>query len=88
VIAPPPIRPPKGAAAEKFAGAEARNAGHAQALAEVASELGCPLFNAGRVVSASGVDGVHLDADQHLILAHALAMEAAALLDKAADAGH
>ena len=87
VIAPPAIRLPKGAAAEKFAGAEERNAGHAQALAEVAGQLGCPFLNAGRVASASGVDGVHLDADQHLILAHALAMEAAALLDKAADAG-
>ena len=82
VIAPPPIRTPKGAAVHKFAGADTRSAGLAQALAETAAELQCAFFNAGRVVAASGLDGVHLDADQHLILAHALAKEAAALLDK------
>jgi lysophospholipase L1-like esterase len=84
IVAPPPVRTPKGAAVQKFAGADTRGVGLAQALADIADELGCPFFNAGRVASASGVDGVHLDADQHLILAHELAKEAAALLDKAA----
>ena len=84
MIAPPPVRTPKGAAAQKFAGAETRGVGLAQALVEVANELDCPFFDAGRVASTSGIDGVHLDADQHLILAHALAKEAAALLDRAA----
>ncbi len=84
VIAPPPVRTPKGLAAQKFAGADVRSAGLAQALAETAKELRCPFFDAGGVVSASGVDGVHLEADQHLSLAQALAKEAAALLDKSA----
>lgn len=84
VIAPPSVRTPKGAAEQKFAGAQTRGVGLAQALGEVANELDCPFFDAGRVASASGIDGVHLDADQHLILAHALAKEVAALLDKAA----
>jgi lysophospholipase L1-like esterase len=83
ICAPPPARTPKGAIAPKFEGADARAKGLAEALADVAGELGCPFFDTGRVVKVSAIDGVHLDADQHLLLAHALAKEVAALLDKA-----
>ena len=55
-------------------------------MAEVATELGCPFFDAGRVVTTSAIDGVHLDADQHLVLAHELAKAVAVLLDRAAAA--
>jgi lysophospholipase L1-like esterase len=72
--------------APKFGGADVKGQGLAEALAEVAAELGCPFFDAGRVVKTSAVDGVHLDADQHLVLAHELAKAVAVLLDKAADA--
>jgi lysophospholipase L1-like esterase len=84
IVAPPPARAPKGAIAPKFEGADAKSKGLAEAFAAVATELGCPFYDAGRVVKASAVDGVHLDADQHLVLAHVLANEVAALLDKAA----
>ena len=72
VVAPPPIGEPRGAIAPKFAGAGAKGAGLADAYREVAATLGCPFFDAGSVVSASRVDGVHLDADAHVVLGDAL----------------
>ena len=40
------------------------------------------LIRAGRSTTST-VDGVHLDADQHLVLAHTLAQRVAGLLDAA-----
>ena len=37
------------------------------------AELGCHFFDAGGVTGASRIDGIHLDADQHLVLGKALA---------------
>ena len=45
----------------------------AAAFREVAETLGCTFFDAGSVVSASRVDGVHLDAEAHRVLGDALA---------------
>jgi lysophospholipase L1-like esterase len=84
IVAPPPARTAKGTMARKFEGADAKSTGLTEALAEVATELGCPFFDAGTVVKVSAIDGVHLDADQQLVLAHVLAKEVAALLDQAA----
>jgi lysophospholipase L1-like esterase len=86
IVAPPPARTAKGAMAPKFDGADVKSKGLAVALADVATELGCPFFDAGRVVTTSAIDGVHLDADQHLVLAHELAKAVAVLLDRAATA--
>jgi lysophospholipase L1-like esterase len=86
IVAPPPARTAKGAMAPKFDGADVKSKGLAEALADVATELGCPFFDAGRVVTTSAIDGVHLDADQHLVLAHELAKAVAVLLDRAATA--
>lgn len=73
VVAPPAITPAQGPATPKFEGGHLRCAGMAAALEEVARTLGCHFLDAGRVVTASPVDGVHLDADQHARLAQALA---------------
>lgn len=73
VVAPPPIREPKGPIAAKFAGGEARCAGLAEAYRRVCAELGCHFFDAATVTTASEADGVHLDAAQHQVLGHALA---------------
>jgi lysophospholipase L1-like esterase len=81
IVAPPPLRTPKGAIAPKFEGAAVKGKDLAIELERVAAELGCPFVDAGKVVSTSTVDGVHLDADQHLVLAHALAQRVASLLD-------
>ena len=73
VVAPPPIRGPKGPIAPKFAGGEKKCRGHAAALAEVARLERCRFYDAATVTTSSPVDGVHLDADQHEVLGRALA---------------
>jgi lysophospholipase L1-like esterase len=80
VVCPPPIRSPRGVLLEKFSGAEQRCAGLADAYRAVCSELNCKFFDAASVTSASRVDGIHLDADQHLALGRALADVVAAIL--------
>jgi len=59
--------------AEKFRGADLKCAGLADAYAQVAASLGCHFFDAQSVTGTSDIDGVHLDADQHLRLGNALA---------------
>jgi lysophospholipase L1-like esterase len=81
VVAPPPIATPTGTMAAKFAGAERRSAGLADAYARVASEERCRFFDAGAVTASSTVDGVHLDAVQHAVLGRALAATVAPLLE-------
>jgi lysophospholipase L1-like esterase len=72
VVAPPRTATPAGAVADKFAGARDRSEGLDAAFAAVAAELSCAFFDAGRIVTVSPVDGVHLDADQHDVLGRAL----------------
>jgi lysophospholipase L1-like esterase len=85
IVAPPPVRTPKGPIAPKFDGAAVKGQHLASELEAVAAELGCAFFDAGKVVTTSNVDGVHLDADQHLTLATALAAEVMRLLDRTQD---
>jgi lysophospholipase L1-like esterase len=80
VICPPPICSPQGVLAEKFSGAEQRCAGLADAYRTVSSELGCHFFDAATVTSSSRVDGIHLDADQHVALGSALSDVVAPIL--------
>jgi lysophospholipase L1-like esterase len=80
VICPPPIRAPQGVLAEKFSGAEEKCAGLADAYRTACTDLGCHFFDAASVTSSSRVDGIHLDADQHLSLGRALAEVVAPIL--------
>lgn len=80
VVAPPPIRTPKGPIAPKFEGGENKCVGLAAAYEKVCQELGCQFFDSGAVISSSEVDGVHLDAEQHLDLGKALAKVVAPIL--------
>jgi lysophospholipase L1-like esterase len=80
VVCPPPISTAKGVLAAKFSGAEQRCAGLAEAYRAVASDLGCQFFDAASVTASSRVDGIHLDADQHLALGHALTAVVARML--------
>lgn len=82
VLAPPPIRDPRGPIAPKFAGGEAKCAGLAEAYAKVSAELGCHFFDAATVTPSSRVEGVHLDADQHLKLGEAMAGVVRSLLTR------
>ena len=80
IVAPPPAREAKGTMVPKFQGAEQKCVGLPAALENVARDRGCGFFDAGNVISVSQVDGVHLDADQHVILGRALAKAVAPLL--------
>ena len=80
VAAPPPIRKPKGPIATKFAGAEDKCSGLAEAYMAVARGLDCAFFDAATVTTSSKVDGVHLDADQHAALGEAMAKAVIPLL--------
>ena len=80
VVAPPSVQTAKGPIAPKFEGADVKAANLAYAIELVANEMGCAFFNAGTVITTSNVDGVHLDADQHLVLGKAIASEAKPLL--------
>jgi len=73
VIAPPPVRVPRGVMAPKFHGAEGKSAGLAEAYRLVAQELNCHFFDSSTVIATSAIDGVHLDADQHAALGRAMA---------------
>lgn len=83
VVAPPEIRDPKGPIAPKFVDADRLCGGIAEAYARVAGEERCHFFDAGTVTTTSQVDGVHLDADQHAALGHALAKLVAPILPAA-----
>jgi lysophospholipase L1-like esterase len=72
VICPPPVRDADGPFTLKFQGAAARCQGLADAYEPMARELGCRFFDAGRHVTTSDADGVHLDADSHRILGRAI----------------
>jgi len=80
IVAPPQIQQPKGPIALKFNDAEQKGVGLAEAMEQIARELNCPFFDAGSVTRTSKVDGVHLDADQHVALGKALAKKVKQLL--------
>jgi len=80
VVAPPPIQRAEGAVAPKFEGAELKAVNLAAAIEQVADQTGCAFFDAGQVTTASEIDGVHLDGDQHLALGKAIAEEVEPLL--------
>ena len=73
LVAPPPIRTPRGPIAPKFEGGEVKCRGLATEYTTVAAELGCAFLDAATVTTSSAVDGVHLDRDQHHALGRALA---------------
>lgn len=82
IVSPPPFDVPKGPLASKFEGAGAKSVGLAEAYRDTAATLACHYFDAGTVTPASRVDGIHLDADQHLLLGRAMAGVVAGLMSK------
>lgn len=81
IVAPPPIGVPQGALAPKFAGAEVRCRGVAEAYRAAAEALNCHFFDAGSVTASSAVDGIHLDREQHVALGQAMAERVMAILE-------
>jgi len=79
LIAPPPVGKLTDMA-EMFEGAgkkSARFAGHYWRFAE---QYGCGFMDAGAVISSSGLDGIHLEADEHRKLGEAVAASVAEIL--------
>jgi lysophospholipase L1-like esterase len=83
IVAPPPAATARGDMAPKFADAAKRSAGLAHALQQVAAELVCAFFDAGRVIRTSDIDGVHLDTSQHAVLGRELAPVVTTLVARA-----
>ena len=84
VVAPPAIRTPLGPIANKFAGGEVKCIGLADAYHQVCLELDCAFLDAGMVTHSSTVDGVHLDADQHVKLGLAISQVVVKILANSA----
>ncbi|WP_188149547.1 SGNH/GDSL hydrolase family protein [Teredinibacter waterburyi] len=80
IVAPPAITGAKGPMANKFAGAERFGGELAGHLKAVASQFKTHFYDSNTVVSASAVDGVHLDAPGHFVLAQALADKVSGLI--------
>lgn len=80
VVVPPLILTPKGPIAPKFEGGERKCVGLSAAYQSVCQEIDCHFFDSNTVISSSKVDGVHLDANQHMVLGKALATVVAPFL--------
>ncbi|MBM3763568.1 MAG: GDSL family lipase [Acidobacteria bacterium] len=80
IVTPPALRQSEVQPMPKFEGAHLRSAGLSVGLEEVAKDLGCAFFDASQVAKTSATDGVHLDADQHELMARAMADEVTRLL--------
>lgn len=78
MVAPPPILE-TGCLAGMFAGGAAKSAAFAREYAAAAAHAGVPFFDAGTVIAADPVDGIHYDAAAHRALGRALAAEVARL---------
>jgi lysophospholipase L1-like esterase len=73
---------PLTALAEMFAGAEEKSRQLAHHYRAAAAQAGCHFLDAAEVVTASAVDGVHWEADQHAALARRLALAVAQLFPR------
>lgn len=78
LVAPAPITE-IGIAAEQLAGGAEKSHALAGKLALLAQELGADFLDAGTIVSASEVDGVHLSASDHMRLGDRIALHVASM---------
>jgi lysophospholipase L1-like esterase len=73
LVAPPPLGKLVGMMALFYRGGEAASRELAPAYATVAAACGCRFLDAGQYVSATEVDGVHLDPDAQRVLGETIA---------------
>src|SRR5690606_5365918 len=78
LVAPAPIDE-VGFLGEIFVGGAEKSRLLAEKYREAAKSFGAAFFDAGSVIRASAVDGIHFDADQHKVLGEALAAQVAGL---------
>ncbi len=81
IVVPPLIENPKGPIAPKFKGGEDKIKGLAEEYEIVSTDLGCHYFDCSSVTTASLVDGIHLDKNQHHLVGAALSNIVRAVLD-------
>ena len=79
LMSPPPIVK-MGEFAEMFEGSEEKSLKLPHYYAQHAEQRGCRFFDAGSVARSSDVDGIHLDAEDHVKLGRAVAEQARAIL--------
>lgn len=72
LIAPPPIYE-VGAFKRMFAGGASKSLDFSTLYQGTATQLGCAFFDAGLIVKSCAKEGIHWQADQHQLLAEALA---------------
>ncbi len=81
LVCPPPVGPfDNNWRPELWAGADVKSRALPQEFARVASALGVPWLDAGRVISTSPLDGWHFEATQHGLLGVAVAARVRELL--------
>jgi lysophospholipase L1-like esterase len=72
LVAPPPVEE-RGCLAEIFEGGAAKSRLLGARIGDVALRLGLPFEDAGRMIAACPLDGVHYDAETHAVLGRAMA---------------
>jgi lysophospholipase L1-like esterase len=72
LVAPPRVARPCGTMEEKFRNAEEKSQAFSRWYQRVATERGCFFLDAAAVMEPSIVDGMHLDALQHIQFAQAV----------------
>jgi len=82
IVAPPPIRTPKGSIAPKFEGGETKSVGLGEAYRQVSEDEGVFFLAAGDVTESSEVDGIHPDVGQHRTLGEAVFEKISAILSE------
>jgi lysophospholipase L1-like esterase len=73
LVAPPPLGSLPVDDAEILEGGEAKSRRFAQQYRRVAASWGCAFLDAGEIITASDLDGVHFEASQHKKLGRAVA---------------
>ena len=73
LVCPPPTMEGVGPIANQFYGAHRRGVALPALYKALAASRGVAFFDAGQVMRVSPVDGVHFDAENHALLADALA---------------
>jgi lysophospholipase L1-like esterase len=86
LLAPPPLVKLT-AYAEMLEGGTEKSLLLGKLYAELARAKGCAFLDAGKIVRASDLDGVHLERAEHRALGAAIAREAARILEERASAG-
>ncbi|MGV1768260.1 GDSL-type esterase/lipase family protein [Rhizobium rhizogenes] len=73
LVLSPPVISEVGFRSDTFAGAAQKSLRLARLYEGMASALGADFLDASIHVKSSDIDGLHLDTDQHIVLAHAIA---------------